>query len=983
MNSFLRPIVLLICLALASAGARAEFLPNQDPQLRIETGMHTAGIWRLGVSADGKLMVTASEDKTIRIWSTDDGSLIRTIRVPIAGGSDGKLFAVTMSPDGRTIAAAGLDAYYGANYWTTWPGHYIYLFDTVSGKLIRRLGPVATAINDLEFSPDGTKLAAALALASGGVRVWMAPFDKGPIFYDTRFHDSAYNVAWGPDGTLAASSDDGMVRVYSPQWQLRGSFQTPSGPSPRGLAFSPDGQKLAVTQVYRVGADIFSVATLQPIVKVDTSTFNNTNLLATAWSGDSKTLYMAGGYADKDWDYPIVAWTDGKVSFIKDHERGPEGGINDLKVLPDGSIAYVSHDPSFGIFSPDGKLRMVHQQVTADMRNKYNHRFYTARDATSVWVGLKLGALDPWVFDVKTLSFTATPKLPDNYIEPIVDGLQIENWENAYQPTLNKQVLTDISAAEMARSLAIAPDRQSFVMGSDWAITRFDAQGRKMWRYYPESFVWGVSLSADGQIVIAALGDGTIRWYRASDGVLLLSFFVKMPEHKWIAWTPKGYYAASAGGEDLIGWHFNGKTWNDPPDFFPASKMRQQFYRPDIVQLVLRVRDENTAIDTANNIAGQKVTTEQPTDKTTPGDGGDGKVTERGIRDILPGIVEFAEDSLEIDTDRTDVTLHYRLRSPSGRPITRVEVLIDGRPITPRSVAPIDETTDAKSITLTVPQRNSEVSLVAYIGEQSGVAATMPIKWTGPVFVEKKPRLFALLIGISDYDNPDLKLRYAAKDAQDLADTLRKQQGVFYESVDETVLLNHDATEQAIEVALTKLRKKSLPEDNVVVFMAGHGYTDASQNFYFLPTGVDLSPDMLEATAIDGDVIRKGLSRIPGKVTLFMDACHAGAGIQGNTSLVDMNGLSNGMSDGANVVMFASSTGREVSYESSEWGNGAFTKALISIFSDPTAYGSDGKLSISEIDEQLTERVEALTDNKQTPVMTKPGAVKRFFLAAL
>jgi hypothetical protein len=44
---------------------------------------------------------------------------------------------------------------------------------------------------------------------------------------------------------------------------------------------------------------------------------------------------------------------------------------------------------------------------------------------------------------------------------------------------------------------------------------------------------------------------------------------------------------------------------------------------------------------------------------------------------------------------------------------------------------------------------------------------------------------------------------------------------------------------------------------------------------------------------------------------------------------------------------------------------------------------ADGKLSISELDEELTTRVEVLTDGKQTPVMTKPGAVKRFFLAAL
>ena len=72
------------------------------------------------------------------------------------------------------------------------------------------------------------------------------------------------------------------------------------------------------------------------------------------------------------------------------------------------------------------------------------------------------------------------------------------------------------------------------------------------------------------------IGDGTIRWYRASDGAELLAFFVHVPDKRWIAWTPSGYYAASPGGEDLIGWHVNGKTWDAPVDFFPAVAVPRQ-----------------------------------------------------------------------------------------------------------------------------------------------------------------------------------------------------------------------------------------------------------------------------------------------------------------------------------------------------------------------------------------------------------------------
>ncbi|MGH6855288.1 MAG: WD40 repeat domain-containing protein, partial [Aestuariivirga sp.] len=164
MHHLIRPVLVFALLLLAAAGARAvEYPPSQDPQLRIETGMHTAGIWRLDVSADGKLLVTSSEDKTIRLWSASDGRLLRIFRVPIASGGEGKLYSVAISPDGRMVAAAGWDAYYWKDYWTTHAGHYIYLFDTISGSLIRRIGPVPTVVNDLAFSRDGQRLAGGLA----------------------------------------------------------------------------------------------------------------------------------------------------------------------------------------------------------------------------------------------------------------------------------------------------------------------------------------------------------------------------------------------------------------------------------------------------------------------------------------------------------------------------------------------------------------------------------------------------------------------------------------------------------------------------------------------------------------------------------------------------------------------------------------------------------------------------------------------------
>ena len=57
-----------------------------------------------------------------------------------------------------------------------------------------------------------------------------------------------------------------------------------------------------------------------------------------------------------------------------------------------------------------------------------------------------------------------------------------------------------------------------------------------------------------------------------------------------MAWTPEGYYVASPGAEDLIGWHVNNGK-DRAADFFSASRFRDAFYRPDIVTRVLETLD--------------------------------------------------------------------------------------------------------------------------------------------------------------------------------------------------------------------------------------------------------------------------------------------------------------------------------------------------------------------------------------------------------
>ena len=152
----------------------------EQPVLVVDPGMHTAPIKAVGVDAAGRLAVTGSCDKTVRVWSLTDGKLLRTIRMPAGPGDIGKIYAVAMSPDGELIAAGG---------WTRLDDRRaqdsIYLFETRTGKMTARIAGLPNVTQSLAFSPDGRYLAAGL-LAEGTVCAFMTGTGNGPRFSATR-----------------------------------------------------------------------------------------------------------------------------------------------------------------------------------------------------------------------------------------------------------------------------------------------------------------------------------------------------------------------------------------------------------------------------------------------------------------------------------------------------------------------------------------------------------------------------------------------------------------------------------------------------------------------------------------------------------------------------------------------------------------------------------------------------------------------------
>ena len=178
--------------------------------------------------------------------------------------------------------------------------------------------------------------------------------------------------------------------------------------------------------------------------------------------------------------------------------------------------------------------------------------------------------------------------------------------------------------------------------------------------------------------------------------------------------------------------------------------------------------------------------------------------------------------------------------------------------------------------------------------------------------------------------------------------------------------------------------------DVAVLYFAGHGEIEAgSGGFYLLPADADAKE--LFATALSREDINLVLDKIAGKAIVFLDACHSGAIVAGaqtrglgafnvNDVVKDLANADNG------IVLFTASTGKQLSMENAAWGNGAFTKALVEgLGLEGVKAKADllnkGKITLSELDAFVSDRVKELTHGAQSPVMINPKGLANYPLA--
>jgi WD40 repeat protein len=549
--------------------------------LRIEAGMHTETIFRLDVDAAGRYLVTGSDDKTVRVWDLRSGQLQRVLRPPI-GKYDGKIYAVAISPDGGTVAAGGLTE------------HNLYLFERQTGRMLRRISGLSSSIHHLAFSRDGALLVAAQAGPSG-VQVFRAANGK-ELSRDLGYGGRSAGADFDPAGRLVTSSYDGQIRLYGKDLKILAAVEAPGGKQPLGIAFSPDGSRIAVGYFDSPHVDVLAGKDLQLLYSADTKKISGA-LGAVAWSTDGALLYAAGTYRrDHDLGSMVCRWAGaGRGAWTELRISTEAAGVTSLRPLADGSVAFASNAPAWGVLSYGERLSVDPSPVTAVMRELENG-FRVSADGKTVRFGYELFGFRPALFNLAARKLILDPPA-DLKLKPArisAAGLAITGGDAAAPRLSLNGKLLPLEDDEEPRSWAVAPDFQSFVLGTSWNLRSFDRAGKRRWAWTTGG-IWQVQVTGNGYLAIAALADGTIRWYRYSDGQELLALYPHTDGHRWVLWTPSGYYDASEGGESLLGWQVN-HGFDHEGEFFPVAQFRDHYHRPEVIDSILDTLDEGEAL---------------------------------------------------------------------------------------------------------------------------------------------------------------------------------------------------------------------------------------------------------------------------------------------------------------------------------------------------------------------------------------------------
>ncbi|HEY9649913.1 MAG TPA: hypothetical protein V6C95_04570, partial [Coleofasciculaceae cyanobacterium] len=491
---------------------------------------HTGWVSSVDFSSDGKTIITASEDGTIKIWKAD-GTFIKDIGHHQAG-----VYSVSFSPNGKLIASASKDK--TVKLWNS------------QGVLLKTLKGHRDRVRSLSFSPDSKLLAT--GSEDKTVKLWSA--DGFLLKTLPQQNDSVFGVSFSPNGEFIASvGRDGKIELWSNKGTLLKSWNAPNNAQVMSVSFSPDSQTLAtasrdsIVSLWRIDGTLF-----------DTLKGHSDAALSVSFSPDGTKIATASR------DSTVKLWrSDG--TFIETF-KGHSSSVLGVSFSPDGkTLASASADYTVKLWSSDGGMLKPIEAHT-DKVSSVSFSSDNQTIATASWdKTIKLWRRDGVLLKtfvahndrVRGVSFSPNGKM----IASASADHTVKLWtsDGTFLRTL-------LGHQNDVLSVSFSPNNQLIATASaDSSVKLWKIDGTLLNTLEGhQSKVWGVSFSPDGQLIASASADRTVKiWNR--NGKLLHTLKGHNDSVNWVSFSPDGQLIASASDDGTIRlWRRDGKLYVPP-----------------------------------------------------------------------------------------------------------------------------------------------------------------------------------------------------------------------------------------------------------------------------------------------------------------------------------------------------------------------------------------------------------------------------------
>ncbi len=492
-------------------------------------------------------------------------------------------------------------------------------------------------------------------------------------------------------------------------------------------------------------------------------------------------------------------------------------------------------------------------------------------------------------------------------------------------------------------------------------IVLFDGSGNLSRRFAPgyrEAYSPVVlSPSPDGRLLMTYRWDRALYIWNLEQKHPLLSFY-RVGED-WVIWTREGYYAATPGGERLIGWKVDSGI-DKMPAYYHIDRFRKQFLRPDVIKLVVKKGSVAEALKAADAVRGTETRSVK-------------------VEDLLPPRVVMTVDHSKKPTYKIKVQAEA---STKDQPILSLRLKINDKTVLGNqaySEFPGGKLKAEVEWTIELPEGEQKLNVMARGPDSVGYSLSQRVKY---VDAKKQPVLHVLAVGINNYKDGSLDLQFAVPDADALAAAFEKHsKGEPFGDVKTKKLFNREATAKQIIDALVEMRTAQA-RDLVVVFFACHGVMHKKE-YYLLTHEADA--DKLDTTCLSGTSLRKELKEYKCQVLLMLDACHsAGFGAGRKLSKLGLKPATDDATrdltdDDVGVAVMCAAMAHEKAEGAG--GNGLFTRAVKEALEKKPGVPFNRynqRLYIHHLQAYVFDEVSARSQERQHPFLSLPSIVESF-----